>query len=74
MKKLLTLITMLFSVGVLSQEPIYLECRSYQFPELRGTVFTLFPDKDEVRMTGPNGVTEQRITWSPKRLRSPRQY
>ena len=64
MKKLFTLITMLFSVGVLSQEPIYLECRDSQDPDFV-EVFTLFPDKDEVILETPADIIEKRITWSP---------
>ena len=46
MKKLLTLIIMLFSVDALSHEPIYLECHH---PNTQSRSFTLYPDKDEVR-------------------------
>ena len=64
MKKFLTLIIILLSVGACSQEAIYLECRGPTLsPSVTGRLFTLYPDKDEVRKTGQ--YTETRISWSP---------
>ena len=62
MKKLFITVLFCFSGGVLSQEPINLECRMKNVID-EPTFFRLLEDKDEVRRQVD--LPLERVTWSP---------